>query len=986
MKRAGLTPLPDQVAGPKPASSDGATPMPDQPTPAPEDIPAHLKGWDRYRVDALIGVGGMGRVYKAWDNTLRRTVALKFLRGGDPAVEARFAREAQTQARVLHKNVCAVFEVGRHAEQPYIAMQYIAGQTLREVSQSLSTRERVQIMRDVAEAVHTAHKLGLIHRDIKPANILIERTEEGVTPFVTDFGLARDLEGPGVTQAGAIIGTPQYMAPEQVRGEVEKLDARTDVYGLGATLYDVLAGAPPFAGSSNLQTLYRTLNDEAPPLRKWKHDLPAALEAVVMKCLEKRPERRYSTARELAEELQRFLAGEPVLARPAGPVRRIFRRLRRNRALSASLLLLLAAVAVPMWLLLRESGEPAVVTVADFVNETRDPDFDGLSGMLITSLEQSQRLAVLTRTRMRDLLRSFGKADAERIDEQLGREVARSANADALLVASIHKFDDLYRIDLQAIDPRGNQALFSLSEEARGKASVPALIDRLSVKARRQLKGKSSAEGAPSVSAVTTASLEAYQHYFRGEELIERLRFREAQEEMRRAVAADGQFALAYYRLGYSAMWLKQPQAALQNAERAVALIHRIPERERHLVLALKATLSGQFDKAVDEYQQCLDRFPQEKEAAFNIGDLAFHGGKFEPAVAYLRKVLELDAAHERALQHLVWAYQLMGRPRDMVETARSYVQHVGNTAAHAHLSRALAAAGDLRAAREAAEQSARLFPQSALPVGELATLDTFEGHFESAQARLQPLLAADRAINERMIGLQALAEMQTWAGQLRAADATLDELNTAARAQSDLDLAVQARAMQGFNAVQLRRDLSLARTYVERSQAEGLPDPLLGYVYPYLGDFERYSAMLRSLGDPFVEYELRAFTLRKRGDHAQSIADFDYLARSTPYTDVLLFETGEAQLLSLKLDPAKATFEKMLVSWPAVTSFGLGLTVAVRPRGVHELAVALEQLNQPKLALQNYEKLLKLWSKADLDLPDLLHARERVAALRRTR
>jgi serine/threonine-protein kinase len=225
---------------------------------AGDDVPPSLRAWDRYRILALLGVGGMGRVYRAEDPQLRRQVALKFLRGGDPALEMRFEHEAQAQARVQHRNVCAVYEVGRHDGQPYIAMQLINGRTLREVAPDLSLREKVQVMRDVADAVHLAHKQALVHRDVKPANILVERTEGAWVPYVTDFGLARDMSGPGMTQAGAIIGTPQYMAPEQARGELEKLDARTDVYGLGATLYDLLAGAPPFPGTSNLQTLYKT--------------------------------------------------------------------------------------------------------------------------------------------------------------------------------------------------------------------------------------------------------------------------------------------------------------------------------------------------------------------------------------------------------------------------------------------------------------------------------------------------------------------------------------------------------------------------------------------------------------------------------------------------------------------------------------------------------------------------------------------------------
>jgi tetratricopeptide (TPR) repeat protein len=948
------------------------------------EVPESLRNWARYQVLELIGVGGMGRVYKAWDPQLKRNVALKFLRGGDAAVETRFEREAQAQARVHHKNVCAVYEVGRHDGHPYISLQLVDGRTLRDAAPGLDVRDCVRVMRDVAEAVHSAHRLSLVHRDIKPANILVEKSDEGWFPYVTDFGLARDLQGPGMTQAGAIIGTPQYMAPEQVRGETDKLGPRTDVYGLGATLYDALAGAPPFSGTSNLQTLYKSLNDDAPPLRKWKRDLPPALEAVVMKCLEKRPERRYGSARELADDLQRWLDGEPVLARPQGPLRRAFRRALRNHALLASLATLLVVGAVVGILAARDAGQPATVAVADFVNETHDADLDGLSGMLITSLEQSHRLSVLTRGRLRDLLRQHGGDGGEGpIDEAQGREAAKLANADALLVATIRKFDDLYRIELQAQDPRGAQpSLFTLNEEGHGKAAVPSLIDRLSEQARRRLRPRAPDSGT-NVAAVTTESLEAYQHYFRGEDLIEKLRFREAQGAFRRAIEADPHFALAYYRLGYAAMWLKDAATALQNVDRAARLINRVPERERYLILAVRATLTGRGAEAVEEYRKCLQRFPQEKEATFNLGDLAFHSGHYGPAEAYLRRTIELDAANERSLQHLVWTFQLTGRQNEMVEMARLYAAKVNTPVAHGTLGRALAAAGRLAAAREAHAHARRLFPDSPLYASDLSALAAWQGDTVAAREAAAPLLADGQSWEARKLGLQALAEAQTVGGQANGAHQTLELLAAESMAAGDPEVAMVARAMQGFNAVHLTQDLKSARAAVEASHAQGLPDPLLGFVYPYIGEFTRYAAMLRSLGDTLTDLEVRAFTRRLHGEHPAAAEDFKELASRTPFQDVLLHEAAQSQLRSQQDEKAAETFRKVLDGWPNVTAPGLGLTVAVRHRALHGLSVALERLGQQRPALDAAEKLLARWEDADPTLPDLVDAKARVARLK---
>src|SRR6266403_2979308 len=360
--------------------------------PSPGATPAdvdRLPESERYEVQALIGSGGMGKVYKAFDRKLMRPVALKFLRGGDAAVERKFLREAQAQARVDHAHVCRVYEVGRLADRPYIAMQYVSGKTLRDAVGELSFEEKLALMRDVAEAVHAAHQTGLVHRDIKPQNILVERGSDGPRPFVTDFGLARDVQSPGETADGTVLGTPQYMAPEQANGDLHALDARTDVYGLGATLYEVLTARPPFEGGSQLQILFRMIHEEPKPPRKLAAGMPADAESVVLKCLEKDPARRSPTAKALAEDLQRVLAGEPVQARRPGALERLWRKARRHKVSVAALAALALTLGLPRVWGLIDRGAPLTVAVADFDNQTGDPGLDALSGLLITSLEQS---------------------------------------------------------------------------------------------------------------------------------------------------------------------------------------------------------------------------------------------------------------------------------------------------------------------------------------------------------------------------------------------------------------------------------------------------------------------------------------------------------------------------------------------------------------------------------------------------------------------
>lgn len=303
--------------------------------PSPAELPVHR--WERYELLSLIGNGGMGAVYKARDRRLERVVALKFLRVDDPRLVERFQREASMQARLDHPNICRVFEVGEVDHKPYIAMQFVDGKTLAEAAPSLSLFEKVSLIKQVALALHEAHRLGIIHRDIKPSNIMIQRGSEGGNqPLLMDFGIAHESrENAGLTETGAVMGTPSYMSPEQARGGSRTVDRRADVYSLGATLYELLTGMTPFGGTEVVDVLLAVLSEEPKPPRTIASDVPRDLETIVLKCLAKDAGQRYDSARALAEDLQRYIDGEPILGKRASLLLRLRRQYRKHRALFA---------------------------------------------------------------------------------------------------------------------------------------------------------------------------------------------------------------------------------------------------------------------------------------------------------------------------------------------------------------------------------------------------------------------------------------------------------------------------------------------------------------------------------------------------------------------------------------------------------------------------------------------------------------------------
>jgi tetratricopeptide (TPR) repeat protein len=323
-------------------------------------IPGNVLG--RYVRVRKLGEGGMGEVWRAWDRDLHRWVALKFLRIDNLGELARFQREARTVAKLSHPNIAAIYDVGDHGGRPYIAMQYVEGPTLNAFPGE-DLRLLVRLMRDACLGVHHAHENGVVHRDLKPQNIIIEGkagpaskssrslnswlTAPAFRPYVVDFGLAKETAvNSADSVAGNTVGTPPYMSPEQVRGGGAALDARSDVYSLGATLYEVCAGQPPFR-SSDPYDLFKMIVERDPvPVRRLNPAVDSDLENIILRCLEKDPSRRYATALELSEELERYLDGEPVLAKPVGLGYRLRKRMLKHVALSVALGVLLLAIGI----------------------------------------------------------------------------------------------------------------------------------------------------------------------------------------------------------------------------------------------------------------------------------------------------------------------------------------------------------------------------------------------------------------------------------------------------------------------------------------------------------------------------------------------------------------------------------------------------------------------------------------------------------------
>ncbi len=442
-----------------------------------------------YEIRGEISRGGMGVVYRAHRPDLGRDVALKLMIAGEhasPDLLARFLREARSAARLDHPNVVHVFEAGQAGPCHYIAMQLLDGMPLSKWSaeRKPSTRDALEVIRKVALALEHAHAQGILHRDVKPGNILIDATGE---PHLTDFGLAKDLSAEGLTAPGAVLGTPSYVAPEQAEGALDRIDARTDVFSLGATLYCLLTGGPPFTGSTTFEVIRKAIYEDPVPPRQAAPDTPPEAEAICLKAMEKNPSRRYQSAREMADDIARFLSGEALQARPVSTVVRTWRRLGRRRpVVAAAIAILLVVTAAIGGLAIRahDRADDARRGVAAAARLEAAGQLAGardlLRGVLLVSPDEAQAKTSLARIEAalaREEAARVARGQAAAGEASSAEEVMRKAELVSSVFSRWARLDSVLRT-LEAIHFDSRLTAAVREERARPTwAQVQAFLD-----------------------------------------------------------------------------------------------------------------------------------------------------------------------------------------------------------------------------------------------------------------------------------------------------------------------------------------------------------------------------------------------------------------------------------------------------------------------------------------------------------------------------
>jgi len=671
-----------------------------------------------YRVLDRIGAGGMGVVYEAEDLELGRRVALKFLPpalAADPQAVERFRREARAASALNHRHICTIYEISTHAGQPFIVMEHLEGQTLRQMEgRSLQPEKLLAVAIQIADALDAAHSAGFVHRDIKPANVFLTTRDEvklldfGLAKLVREGGRTRDV-GLGdmptvtdgrVTQKGVVVGTVAYMSPEQIRGE--ELDGRSDLFSFGALLYVLATGREPFAGGTDALVSDAILHQDPRPPSATKPDLHPDLERIIGRALEKDRNLRYQTAADMRADLERLRrdsSGSRALEGvSAGATRRAGKRtaLTRGAAILVGLAALLAAVAaVVVYRFVARSpvlAERDAILVADFDNTTGETVFDDtLRQALIVQLQQSPYFTLVSRERVAATLRLMGRPATERLTRTIAREVCQREGAKAMLVGSIAPLGANYVVTLEGVNCVTGDVLGTVQNEAHGKENVLQAVATGAGGLRARL-GETLASvqdyDVPMRQAAT-ASLEALKLFSAAMAERDGGRDADAVPLLQRAVQIDPEFALAWSHLAATLQIAGRRDEATEAITRAFAMRDRVPEQERYYISHRYYAMTGEIDKAIESNRAWAKVDPRNWRPHQGLCSLLWQVGETNPALAECREALRLGPESV-----YVWAGPIefsmvlgqFGEARTLAE--RMLASGVSNRYAHGYLAR----------------------------------------------------------------------------------------------------------------------------------------------------------------------------------------------------------------------------------------------------------------------------------------------------------
>jgi tetratricopeptide (TPR) repeat protein len=984
-------------------------------------MPVIGKTLAHYEIIESIGAGGMGEVYRARDTKLDRDVAIKVLPGEmaqDADRRMRFEREARAIAALNHTNIVTIHAVDEADGIPFLVMELVQGKSLADhiCSRGMPLSRLFDIAVPLADALAAAHKQGITHRDLKPTNVMV--TRNGIVK-VLDFGLAKlmkvepEMEGAAVTvresrtDEGRILGTVAYMSPEQAEGK--PVDVRTDIFSLGVLLYEMATGRRPFAGETSLSTITAILRDDPPSVTEVNPSLPRHLGRIIRLCLAKDPDQRYQSALDVRNELrslhQEITSGDLGQDVAAAARARSVRRKSLVMGLTAAALVLAVFFGRTLFRPGDEGtrsssvapDEPTVAVIGfENLSDPEDTDHIGrmLRGLITTHFAESRRLPVVSMSRVLAALRETHSAGG-RFDPTYAAETARAAGANLMVVGQVGRAGERLILTAEIGDVVTGHTLGSHHEEANSAAELFAAAEAVASHLGRAVPGAAEAQTQSSVdlARMLTDSPDAYRHYVAGELALHRSEWDDAFEHLRRAIEADSTFALAYYRAAMATWWNDNWEEGLEYLEEGRPHVTRLPGRWRSTYTAALNVFADQYESAYNTLSALASADTDIADVYYLLGEIVSHFSKYQDiaeARRHFERALEIDPTFYLVAYHLVddyiWSRDLeagghlltrltaesldddsivlaatcqlrlaQGRCIDALQAAeRTLELHSG---IYARPLTVFSRCGNAKRALELAEQ--RGLDLRRMP-GVLANAYVLEGHFREAAAAWEGAremlsgMGSSWVRNEVAMGHSRRSMVLALSGDLDAAEAAAQEA-----------VAIDPLAMSGLYTL-------------------GWVQLLAGDVRAAETTLEQMVAAVSRIETPHADYWthlLRAELQLARDGAVDAAAALEPVSALAPEHRDFQFEyflRGRVFDALGDLDASVAAYRE------AVSPISLGAwgDMLLWTLTTYYLAIAEENAGETDAARANYEEFLRRWGDADVTLPQVEDARERLARL----
>ena len=978
----------------------------------------------RFEVIEELGKGGMGKVYKVLDKEVNEKIALKLLKpeiATDENTIERFRNELKFARKVGHPNVCRMYDLNREGDTHYITMELVSGEDLKSTITrigQLPVGKAIAISKQVCSGLAEAHRLGVVHRDLKPQNVMLDK--EG-NARIMDFGIARSLKAKGLTGAGVMIGTPEYMSPEQV--EVKDVDQRSDIYSLGVILYEMVTGRLPFEGETSIAVAMKHKSEAPQDPGKVNTQIPDELSRVILRCLEKDKEKRYQSAGEVRAELDAIEKGMPTTERVV-PKRKpttskeITVTFSTKKLLVPALAVLAVVVAVVLILQLLPQKEVVKTSVAviSFENQTGERSYDYLQkaipNLLITSLEQSKYLSVTTWERMHDLLKQIGKEDTDAIDSELGFELCQMEGVEAIVLGSFVKAGDVFATYVKVLDVRTKKLLKSAQSKGEGIGSIlDRQIGELSKEISRGV-GLSEQKIEPSqlrIADMTTSSMEAYNYFLQGREKYEKFYYDDARKSLEKAVELDPEFAVAYLYLARALDSLGMPKERKAANEKAKVLAQKASEKERLYIEASYA--SG--DKRLSILQEMVEKYPKEKRIHSRLASYYDSNEMFDKAIEEYERALELDPNYGYALNSFAYMYSDMGEYEKSIEYFKRYASVNPEDANPVDsMAELYFRMGRLDEAIAKYKEAVEIRPDFFTTYSRIGYIYALKEDYQQAIEWCEKDIAAAPTPGTKITGYYWKAIFDYWMGNL---DQSLNdcrillELGEATEREfgkADAALVMSLIYSDRDDFEQSRKHSQNWYDFTSKSNPERELEFRM-FVNLFLGFLELKEGKLDSISSRLTEIEsqlpnviplfknwiqfgydiLQGEVLLAEGSLNQAIA---YLEKAAPVGKPPLMQfmdpynypfikdvLARAYQRKGELDKAIAEYERLVTFDPGCEGRCL-----IHPLYHYRLAKLYEEKDWDGKAIEHYEKFLDFWKDADPGITEVEDAKKRLAEL----